>query len=283
MADNIELDVGTVATDQLPDGSHAQIMKIADGADGGTQRAPVTTAFGLGVDVKRFPADPFGTNNDAAAAAGAIGSISAKLRAISRDLVANIVLAAGSARIGKVTLRNSADSADIDPLGQSTFEATLGEVQASPTANTVLDRLKAIATALGAVVIASQPSRAATVDSISAAQDSSRLMNGLTPLTPKFFVINRATSGDGTAVVAAVPTKKIRVTQYTLVCAGSVTVTWKSATAGPITGAMPFGASGGVSTPEAPRGLFETVAGEGLVLNLGGAVQVSGHGQYVEI
>lgn len=39
---------------------------------------------------------------DAAVAAGATGSVSAKLRAISRDLIANIVLAAGTNVIGKV-------------------------------------------------------------------------------------------------------------------------------------------------------------------------------------
>lgn len=39
---------------------------------------------------------------DAAVTAGATGSLSAKLRSISRDIVANIVLAAGSAIIGKV-------------------------------------------------------------------------------------------------------------------------------------------------------------------------------------
>jgi hypothetical protein len=43
-----------------------------------------------------------GATGDAAVVAGASGSISAKLRSISRDLVANIVLAAGSAIIGKV-------------------------------------------------------------------------------------------------------------------------------------------------------------------------------------
>lgn len=43
-----------------------------------------------------------GTTTDAAVAAGAAGTLSAKLRAISRDIVANIVLAAGSAIIGKV-------------------------------------------------------------------------------------------------------------------------------------------------------------------------------------
>lgn len=45
-----------------------------------------------------------GATADAAVAAGASGSLSAKLRAISRDLVANIVLAAGSAVIGKVSI-----------------------------------------------------------------------------------------------------------------------------------------------------------------------------------
>src|SRR5205085_1440485 len=43
-----------------------------------------------------------GTTADAAATAGAAGSVIALLRAISRDLIANIVLKAGSAIIGKV-------------------------------------------------------------------------------------------------------------------------------------------------------------------------------------
>jgi hypothetical protein len=43
-----------------------------------------------------------GATGDAAVAAGAGGSLSAKLRSISRDIVANIVLAAGTNRIGTV-------------------------------------------------------------------------------------------------------------------------------------------------------------------------------------
>ena len=45
-----------------------------------------------------------GTTTDAAATAGSTGTIAAKLRAISRDLVANIVLAAGANVIGKVSV-----------------------------------------------------------------------------------------------------------------------------------------------------------------------------------
>jgi hypothetical protein len=43
-----------------------------------------------------------GATTDAAATAGSTGTISAKLRAISRDLIANIVLAAGTNTIGRV-------------------------------------------------------------------------------------------------------------------------------------------------------------------------------------
>ncbi len=145
MADGIELDVGTIETDQLLSGKHVQYVKLMDGTLDGTAKATVS-AEGLHTKVTSVPADPFGTNADATVAAGAAGSISAKLRAISRDLASGVSLAAGALRIGKVTLRNSADSADIDPLSEVAFTGTLGEVQASPTANTALARLKDILT-----------------------------------------------------------------------------------------------------------------------------------------
>jgi hypothetical protein len=131
-------------------------------------------------DALPAPADPFGANADLAAVAGGAGSVSAKLRRLSADLgsvlgfvdgletllgaglplaltgsgalkVGNVdALPAGSARVGKVTVRNAADAADIDPLADTTFTGRLGEVAASPTAFTVLDRLKALATLLAA-------------------------------------------------------------------------------------------------------------------------------------
>jgi len=60
-------------------------------------------------------------------------------------------IAAGTAKIGTVNIRNNADSANIDPLAEATFTGRVGEVQASPTANTVLDRLKTLATLIGEV------------------------------------------------------------------------------------------------------------------------------------
>lgn len=66
------------------------------------------------VDVLTVPADPFGANADAAVTAGATGSISAKLRSISRDIVANIVLAAGTNAIGKLAANSGIDIGDVD-------------------------------------------------------------------------------------------------------------------------------------------------------------------------
>lgn len=52
---------------------------------------------------------------DAAVAAGATGSLSAKLRSISRDLVANIVLAAGANSIGTVVVAPSTTDVAVTP------------------------------------------------------------------------------------------------------------------------------------------------------------------------
>lgn len=65
-----------------------------------------------------------------------------------KALLTGIVLAAGSARIGKVTVRDAANAADIDPLAEATFTGRIGEVQASPTSNTLLARLKDILTGI---------------------------------------------------------------------------------------------------------------------------------------
>src|ERR671925_1796191 len=65
-----------------------------------------------------------------------------------KALLTGIVLAAGANRIGKVTVRASSDGADIDPVAESTFTSRIGEVQASPTTNTLLGRLKDLLTGI---------------------------------------------------------------------------------------------------------------------------------------
>ncbi|MGY3392937.1 hypothetical protein ACVWW6_005528 [Bradyrhizobium sp. USDA 3311] len=57
---------------------------------------------------------------DAAVAAGATGSLSAKLRAISRDLIANVVLAAGANIIGKVGIDQTTPATTNGVVGNAT-------------------------------------------------------------------------------------------------------------------------------------------------------------------
>ncbi len=100
------------------------------------------------------------------------------------------------------------------------------------------------------------------------------------------FVIDTAVSGNNT-IVAGVTGKIIRVTSLVLVCAGTVTVQWFSG-ATKLSGAMPFVANTGYAL-SSPPGLdanrqnpyLQTLAGDNLILALGGNVQVSGHGTYL--
>ena len=55
---------------------------------------------------------------------------------------------AGSNKIGSVNIRNNANDANIDPLSESTFTGRIGEVQANPTANTLLGRVKDLLTGI---------------------------------------------------------------------------------------------------------------------------------------
>ncbi len=88
--------------------------------------------------------------------------------------------------------------------------------------------------------------------------------------------VSAASSGANTAV-AAVTARRIRVHQLALIAAGTVTAQFKTAAAGAnLTGAMSLIAGVPLVLPYSERGWFDTVAGDLLNLNLGGAVQVSG-------
>jgi hypothetical protein len=100
--------------------------------------------------------------------------------------------------------------------------------------------------------------------------------------------IDTASMGDNT-IVAAVTGRRIRVVSYVLVAAGAVTAQWKDSAAATVklAGAMSLITGVPVEAQPMPEGRgaqyghFETSAGNALVLNLGGNVQVSGHVSYV--
>ena len=102
-------------------------------------------------------------------------------------------------------------------------------------------------------------------------------------LTPKFARINGSTSGDNT-LVAAVASKKIRVLSLSIMSAGTVTVNFQTAVAGAyLAGPYTLVANTGISIPFCPYGIFETVAGDLLNMELNAAVVVGGHLVYVEV
>lgn len=136
---------------------------------------------------------------------------------------------------------------------------------------------------IGDIDVATMPAAAVTTDAISAALQTNAIMNSLTALTPKFQKITASSSG-ATTIVSAVTSKKIRVLSWSLVVNAAVNVKWQShVTPTDITGLYYFAANGGIAAPFNPLGLFETVSGEALDINLSGAQAVGGALVYIEV
>jgi hypothetical protein len=126
---------GILTTIDADTGGILTAVQIIDNAISGNEmQVDVVAALPAGtnnigdVDVLTVPTDPFGATADAAVTAGATGSISAKLRSISRDLVANIVLAAGTNAIGKLAANSGVDIGDVDVTSISAGTNAIGNV-----------------------------------------------------------------------------------------------------------------------------------------------------------
>ena len=128
---------------------------------------------------------------------------------------------------------------------------------------------------LDALVTAAQ-----STTTVNVAPDTTTIMSGSTALVPKFAAISASASGD---LVALVASKKIRVVSFFIVVTSAVTVKLQSGASSDLTGAMPFGANGGISLPYNPNGWFQTVAGEKLNMVLGSGVAVAGGLSYIEV
>jgi hypothetical protein len=113
--------------------------------------------------------------------------------------------------------------------------------------------------------------------------DASTMHSGATQLTPKFVIVDAATSGDNT-ILAAVTSKKIRVLAAFLVSAGTVNVRFESGAGGTaLTGQMNLIANTGFVLPFNPVGWFETASNTLLNLELSAAISVDGSLVYVEV
>ncbi|MBU1524698.1 MAG: hypothetical protein KKG50_08590, partial [Candidatus Omnitrophica bacterium] len=136
-----------------------------------------------------------------------------------------------------------------------------------------------------AVAITSLPATPAgtnLIGKVSASEDTSVIYNGVTPLTPKFAIINVSFIGQ-IPVVAGVVGKKIRLLQYVLVSTSANTIKWTDTVPTDKSGVMSLIANEGISSAYSPVGLLETGAGFSLCLDLTVASPVTGHLVYIEV
>lgn len=121
------------------------------------------------------------------------------------------------------------------------------------------------------------------IGQVAAGQQVNALYNGATALTPKFAVISASASG-ATTVVAGVATKKIRVLRWSLSANGTVNAKWQShSTPTDLTGLHYLTQYASAGAAYCPVGIFETLTGEALDINLSGTVAVGGELTYVEV
>lgn len=93
------------------------------------------------------------------------------------------------------------------------------------------------------------------------------------------IAVDCASSGDNT-LIAAVANRRIRVYRGFLIAASSVAATVKDGASTSLTGAMTIGSA---FWSYDTRPWFTTTAGNAFILNLGGAVQVSGRLYYIQV
>ena len=309
MADNVTLDTmsggDTVAADDIS-GVKYQRVKLTLGADGVNDNDvasgnPIpavltagTAAFGklaansgvdIGdVDVLTLPSDPLGANADAAVTAGSTGSISGKLRQMSSDIDAVKTAVEGTLGVsGTVTANlSTTDNTVLDNIEAGIDELKTSIVLAAGT-NAIGKLAANSGVDIGDVDVLSLPALVRTTDSIAAALQTDAIMNGTTALTPKFAIIDAATSGDNT-IVAAVASKKVRVIACLLVAAGTVNVRFESGASGTAkSGQMNLVANTGFVLPFNPSGWLETASNTLLNLELSAAISVDGLLVYVEV
>lgn len=206
------------------------------------------------VDVTSVPADPFGANADAAVAAGATGSIQAKLRRISSDIDA---IKTAVETIDNVVAGSEAQ-VDVVTMPTTTVQATNLDIRDLTSAS----------------------------DSVAAAQSGAWNVGGT--ITKGSAVMGLGYTLGGTqitltasgTVIAAVASKTLYVTHEAFtVQGGTVTITARNGNGGgTLWGPMQFSPTGGmaVSAPLEQGGLFQTVSGSAVYYELVGSGTVGG-------
>lgn len=245
MANNITITEGTGKTIATDDVSdvHYQVVKLASGTEDSSDRIAGDATNGLDVDVTRV-----------------IPGTSATHLGKAEDAVH----ASADTGVFILGVRNDTLATLVDADGDyAPFQVDAsGALYVNTSTLTVRDR---------------------TTDNMGVALQTDAIMNDASVLTPKFAVLDAASSGDNT-LIAAVSGKKIRVLSVFLVAAGTVNVRFESGASGTaLTGQMNLVANTGFVLPFNPVGWFETAATTLLNLELSAAQSVDGSIVYVEV
>ena len=201
--------------------------------------------------------------------------------------VSSITLSAGTNNIGDVDVASfTPGTYAVDDSAMPATPQTVpvsGEYRSAATTYTDGDATVLQTDVNGNLKVTQATAQAATTDSITAKLATDTIQNGTTALTPKFAVIDAATSGDNT-LLAAVASKKIRVLSLYVVAAGTVNVRFESGAGGTaLSGQMNLVVNTGFVLPFNPIGWFETASNTLLNLELSAAVSVDGGFTYVEV
>ncbi len=194
---------------------------------------------------------------------GTVTSITAIAGALpaGSNVIGHVIIDASSAVIGHVIV----DSGTITTVSTVTAVTTVSTVTA----------VTAITNAL--------PAGTNLLGQISASDETGTIYSGTTALTPKFAVITASSSG-ATTIVAAVTSKKIRVLRWSLSSNGTVNVKWQShVTPTDLTGLFYLIANASAGGAYCPVGVFQTISGEALDINLSASIAVGGVLTYCEV
>lgn len=109
------------------------------------------------------------------------------------------------------------------------------------------------------------------------------MTSSISGATKRYAVLSTASTST-TPISAVSASTQIVVVSLFIVVTTAVTVQFKTSTgAVAVTGAMPFGANGGISLPYNEHGWFRTATGDDLTMTLGSGVAVAGGIQYVAV
>lgn len=291
MADNLKYnepgDGPLVATDELPNGSHAQIVKLDIGPPnesipltGSINGIPVTIAAQIQAMIAASGTVSTANSSTATLTANSVFTGVAEDTLNWSGIAINLI-ASASGQTSGMAVQFSSDATNWDIVELYSIRAsTPYSLRILPKARFFRLVYQNGATAQGSFRLQTIYKTHFIPDNVDA--NERLLINGIS-YQVKQSGINATSLGDNT-VVAAVTGKRIRVVAIAFTASANVDVAHKSGASNTLISAMPVAKYGGIGLNFMPHGfLCETNAGEAYVLNLSGTCNVRGTVNYVEL